>query len=498
MQNSAFEEQLAGDVGELAYDPLGFVLYAFPWGEPGDLEEAHGPEDWQRNILEGMGKDLRAGATVEEATARAVQVAISSGHGIGKSALVSWIILWALSTCVDARGVVTANTEAQLKGKTWAELAKWHRLCLCGHWFDCTATALISRLAGHEKTWRCDMVPWSERNAEAFAGLHNKGKRVFLIFDEASAIPDLIWETAEGALTDEDTEIIWCAFGNPTRTNGRFRECFGKFRHRWKTRQIDSRSVSLTNKTQLQQWVDDYGEDSDFVKVRVRGEFPSAGVNQLIGLDLVEAAMARTLPLGSVDYAPVVMGIDPSLQGKDRKAIVVRQGIAVMGIESISRPMDTGQVATWAAGQIKKYNPGYVFIDEIGIGAGVRDWIRSLGCTVIGVNSGTPADNKERFVNRRIEMWWRLMEWLMNDSPSLPPNNHLKDDLVGPEYFENPNGKVQLEKKDDMRKRGLASPDLGDALALTFAAPVRRKGANAGHRNSFSETFNPFEDIERL
>ena len=302
-QKNEYEEQLALDIGSFAYDPLGFVLYAFPWGEEGSLFDRK-IEDWQREELDNIGASLKAGASVSEAAARAIRRSIASGHGIGKSAFVSWVILWAVCTLEDTRGVVTANTEAQLKGKTWAELAKWHRLCLCGHWFKCEATALISRLPGHEKTWRVDMVPWSERNTEAFAGLHNMGRRVLLVFDEASAIPDSIWDVSEGALTDDNTEIIWIVCGNPTRNTGRFRECFGRLRHRWNNRQVDSRTVSITNKTQIQEWVDDYGEDSDFVRVRVRGVFPRAGSCQLISSEQVDAAFGKSLRPEVYRHAP--------------------------------------------------------------------------------------------------------------------------------------------------------------------------------------------------
>ena len=133
---------------------------------------------------------------------------------------------------------------------------------------------MAARDKDHAKTWRADFVPWSEHNTEAFAGLHNKGKRIVLIFDEASAIADKVWEVAEGALTDEGTEIIWIAFGNPTRNVGRFRECFRRFKHPVEGRQIDSRTVEGTNKEQIAKWAADYGEDSDFFKVRVRGMFP--------------------------------------------------------------------------------------------------------------------------------------------------------------------------------------------------------------------------------
>ena len=218
-----------------------------------------------------------------------MRLAVASGHGVGKSALVSWIILWALSTMHDTRGVVSANTESQLRTKTWPELAKWHGLAINRDWFAYTATALHSVLPGKDRTWRVDCITWSENNTEAIAGLHNKGRRAFALLDEASAIPDAVWETIEGALTDADTELFWCVFGNPTRNTGRFRECFagGRFAHRWRHRQIDSRSVGMTNKAQIAEWVKDYGEESDFIRVRVRGVFPRAGSLQFIDSERV-------------------------------------------------------------------------------------------------------------------------------------------------------------------------------------------------------------------
>jgi hypothetical protein len=178
------------EVAAYSLDPYHFVLFSFPWGEPEtELEAFKGPEPWQAEVLLEITKRLEAGATVHEA----IQIAVTSGHGVGKSCLVAWIILWALSTFDDTRGVVTANTETQLKTKTWAELGKWHRLFAARDFFKLTATAIFSADASHERTWRIDMVPWSERNTEAFAGLHNKNRRILLVMDEASAIPDVIW-----------------------------------------------------------------------------------------------------------------------------------------------------------------------------------------------------------------------------------------------------------------------------------------------------------------
>ncbi len=302
------ERQLVDAIAGFAHDPLGFVRFAYPWGEAAtELADAAGPRDWQQKLLMELGRRLREGHELGQQLP--ILMARASGHGVGKTTVAAWVLHWALSTMPDARVVVTANTDGQLRTKTWPEVTKWHRLSINAHWFRATATAVYSVDPAHERLWRADAIPWSEENTEAFAGLHNKGRRVILIFDEASAIADKIWEVSEGALTDEDTEIVWLAFGNPTRNTGRFRECFGRFRHRWQTGHIDSREVEGTNKAQLEQWVTDYGEDSDFVRVRVKGVFPHAGSMQFIAADLVEAAVARKqADLPRVAGEPLVMG----------------------------------------------------------------------------------------------------------------------------------------------------------------------------------------------
>ena len=455
---------LAQDMGGFTHDPVGFVLYAFPWGQ-GELAGFQGPDAWQRDVLEDIARKLREGASRQGAIAEAV----ASGHGIGKSALVAWLILWAVCTCPDTKGVVTANTESQLKTKTWAELAKWHRLCIAREWFELSATALVSTLPGHDKTWRVDQVPWSERNTEAFAGLHNKGRRVLLIFDEASAIPDVIWEVSEGAMTDSDTEIVWCAFGNPTRNTGRFRECFGRFKHRWSTRQIDSRTAAMTNKAQLNAWVEDYGEDSDFVRVRVRGVFPRAGSNQFISGEAVSNARGRNLKAQQYDFAPKIVGVDVARFGDDQSVITRRQGLYCAPQQKL-RGVDTMTLAGIVADLVQEWQPDALFVDGVGVGAGVVDRLRQLGVDVIDAQAGARALDQHKYVNRRAEMWAKMREWL--EQGAIPDDPELEADLTGLEYAYNTAGAVQLERKEDMKKRGLSSPDCADSLALTFFAPV--------------------------
>jgi hypothetical protein len=459
------QHELVDFIAGFTQDPLGFVLAAFEWGQ-GELKNFAGPDEWQREILTDIGKRLRDGRIN---ASEAVQVAVASGHGIGKSALVSWLILWAIATHEDTKGVVTANTENQLKTKTWAELAKWFRLCLVKHWFELTATALFSRDQAHEKTWRIDMVPWSERNTEAFAGLHNKGKRILLVFDEASAIPDLIWEVSEGALTDSDTEIIWCCFGNPTLNTGRFRECFGRFRHRWATRQIDSRTVAMTNKTQLQKWVDDYGEDSDFVRVRVRGVFPSSSANALLGPDEVESAMSRHYDVTQYDFAAKILGVDVARQGDDSSVIFPRQGRVAFKPRMLRIP-DTMLVAQQVGLSMDKWKPDAVFVDSTGgYGVGVVDALRQINKSPIEVYfSGRALD--PRYFNKRSEMWFEMAKWV-KDGGALPRDQELAEELIAATYtFQG--DKFRLGDKDDIKDLIGRSPDKADALALTFAYPV--------------------------
>jgi hypothetical protein len=474
-------------------DPYKFVLAFFPWGEKGkELEEFEGPDEWQTKLL----CEVRDGLKTAD---RAVQEAVASGHGIGKSALVAWVILWSMSTMVDTKGVVTANTESQLKTKTWAELAKWHRLSLNSHWFSLEATALISNVDGHEKTWRVDMVPWSEKNSEAFAGLHNKGKRVLLIFDEASAIPDKIWEVAEGALTDEDTQILWFAFGNPTRARGRFKDCFGRFRARWTRHHVDSRTARMTNKKQLQAWIDDYGIDSDFVKVRVLGQFPSADVNALLSDEDVEAAMQRVYTEREITHAAKLLGVDVARQGGDDSVIARRQGLVMFPLEPMHIPDTQLVAAKVAAAEDTWEGVDANFIDASGgYGVGVIDKLRSLGRDCIEVYfSGKATD--PRYFNKRSEMAFLLANWVKNGG-SLPRDPFLKEELCAITYtFQG--DKFRICEKDDIKEEIGRSPDRADACMLTFAFPVAprpRAGTLAHMRQQSPKTrrtldYNPLE-----
>jgi hypothetical protein len=479
--------QLVEDIAGFTHDPLGYALYNFPWGVKGTPLEGRKLRTWQREGLDKLGQALRQCAAEDQWAV--IQDAVASGHGIGKTAYVSIIVKWAFDTREDTRGVITANTENQLRTKTWPEVAKWHEMSLTRDWATHTATALISKAPGHDKNWRIDAVPWSESNTEAFAGLHNEGKRILLVFDEASAIGDKVWEVAEGALTDANTEILWLVFGNPTRATGRFRECFRKLKHRWKGRQIDSRTVEDTNKEQIQQWVDDYGEDSDFVKVRVRGIFPSMSAKQFISETDVDAAFGKHLRSDQYDFAAKILTCDPAWEGDDALEIGLRQGLSFKLLRTIPKNDNDVQMANIIANLEDEHGADAVFVDA-GYGTGIVSAGQTMGRAWMLVwFSGESSD--PGCLNKRAEMWKLGRDWLKAGG-AIPANQELRDDLIGPETVARLDGKIQLESKKDMKKRGLPSPNKGDCLMLSFAFPVAPRGKGHQATKSMNQDYDPY------
>lgn len=455
------ELKLAELVASTAYDPELFVATMYPWKEKGsDLADEEGADRWQKSLLRALGASLRG------STGEPVRVAVSSGHGVGKSAVVAWTVHWFLSTRPHPQVIVTANTATQLIKKTFRELAVWHKRALNRHWFEWTATKFYH--VEHPETWFAAATPWSKDNTEAFAGTH--AKHVLIVFDEASAIHDKVWETTEGALTTDNP--VWLAFGNPTRNTGRFKECFGKFAHRWKTVKVDSREAKMTNKTLLSEWVRDYGEDSDFVRVRVRGEFPRSGTTQFIDSDTVERAAKNRVkedPDGIKTLA-----VDVARFGDDKSVISKRQGARMLPMIKL-RGLDTMQLAARVAMEVDDFQPDATMVDGTGVGAGVVDRLRQLNYRVIDVLPGAKPDDPNKYFNKRAEMWGRLKDWLRGDV-EIPDDEDLKTSLTGIEYgMSDRTMAIQLERKQDMKARGLDSPDEGDAMAYHFAESVRPK-----------------------
>jgi len=468
------EKQLQKDLARFTLDPYNFVLYSYPWGMPGTiLEDETGPDEFQERILKDIGHALKHGWVSNEGVkvdcTSGIYIAVSSGHGIGKSTLMAWIDDWWMTTKPYCRVVTTANTESQLKTKTWAEKAKWHRVLIHKHWFDWSATS-YKHLAAPD-VWRSDAIPWSEHRPQAIAGTHEK--YVLVKYDEASEIPDIIWETTEGAMTDADGVKLWVVFGNPTKNTGRFRECFGKDRSRWIKYNIDSRTSKRTDKKLIEHWANLYGDDSDFFRVRVKGQFPRTGSTQFIGNDLVESAAGKIIHPNQYINRTKILGVDIARFGDDQTVIVKRQGLACFGLEKF-RGLNTQTCAGYIAERIKKWKPDGIMLDMGNTGAAVYDLLNEWGFKITQVWFGSSADKPGEYFNKRVEMWGRMRDWL-REGGAIPDDPELKDDLIGPEYMFSSKEQFQLERKPDMKKRGLSSPDCADALAVTFAYTVVKK-----------------------
>jgi len=473
-----YEQELVKRIVGFRYDPLGFVEYVYPWGD-GDLLRHKGPRDWQADILSIIRDHLQNPDT----RFKPLLIAVASGHGIGKSTEIGFIDHWAMSCFEDPKIVITANTDTQLKTKTSPEIQKWYRLGINAHWFEVNTTSIKNKDKGDDKNWRTDFIPWSEENTEAFQGLHNEGKIVVVVYDEASGIADKIWEVTEGALTDENTIIIWLAFGNPTQNTGRFRECFGKFKHRWITRQIDSRKVEGTNKEQIAKWEADYGDDSDFFRVRVRGEFPRAGSSQFIPSDIV--AGCRKYKAEGYGSLPKIISVDVARFGDDQTVIGLRQG-RKLTILARYRGKDTVQVAQHVIEFMEEHEPDATVVDGDGIGAGVIDTLNHRGFSkrLFEFHGGASANDAAAYFNRRAEVWGLMRDWL-KEGAEIPDEAEIESDLTGVQYGFSSKQQIQLERKEDMKKRGLSSPDNGDMLAMTFAVKVLAKPKKEPPRLSY-------------
>lgn len=464
--------ELAGEIAKFYADPLGFVRFAYPWGEPGPLASATGPDEWQTSFLTDLGEEVRKRAFDGVCAVAPIRMAVASGHGIGKSTIVAWIVNWIMSTRPNCVGTVTANTFPQLQSKTWAQIETWTRRCITAHWFSISGSRFSYRAA--PKEWFFTPQTCREENSEAFAGQHAATSSSVYVFDEASAIPEKIFEVAEGGLTDGEPMIF--LFGNPTRNQGKFyKVTFGDEKERWNHRSIDSRQSQMTNKAQIAEWIADYGEDSDFVRVRVRGLPPSASELQFIDAARVYAAQKRVVEV--LPDEPLIAGFDVSGGGSAWNVIRFRRGLDAKSIPPVRIAGEHGRdrsVLIAAAAEVMRQTYGdqkvrVMFVDSA-FGAPIVERLHTLGFrNVVEVNFGGPSADIHQ-ANQRAYMWTNMKDWLLRGT--IDSDNKLEIGLSGPGYHINKSNKLVLESKQDMQKRGEASPDDADALALTFAQPV--------------------------
>lgn len=478
----------------LADDLRAHVMFMYPWGKANTpLANFKEPRKWQIEELEAKTDHIRANR-LRMANGQAPKMWMgskASGRGIGKSAEVSFEGLWMMTTRLGSTTIITANTEQQLVSRTMAELGKWHTLAINSHWFDRAAMSL--RPAEWFKTlieeqlkidtgyYYLNAQLWSEEKPDAFAGVHNHNG-VMLKFDEASGIPQAIFSVSEGFFTEPVLDRYWDLYSNPRNNTGAFFESHHKYRDFWVTRQIDARTVEGTDPAVYQKIITQYGEDSDEARIEVYGQFPNSGDDQLIPMDAILGARDREIIPDP--GAPLLMGVDYGNGGKDPSVIRFRQGFDARTIPPIRV---TGKevldfTANHVAPAIDKYKPDAVLLDANGVGAPGAEWLRAAGYKVISVYAQGSPRNENQYHNKRAECWNEMALWLRNGA--IDGSGILLDDLKGPKkIIHKTTGKLQVESKDDMKKRGLASPNDGDALSITFGHNVARKDMAASRHS---------------
>lgn len=490
---------------EIADDPEAFCLFAFPWEQAGTpLQHVSGPREWQRKVLRDIKEHLaqnRAKVAID-LLPQMLQIAIASGRGPGKSALLGMIAYWFISTRIGGTVLVSANNEPQLKHTTWGELAKWHAMAINKHWFDLGALSLepqkwfaelVERqLKKGTKYYRVQAKLWSEENPSGYAGPHNP-EGMMVIFDEASGIPSPIWSVAKGFFTEPTVNRFWLCFSNPRNPDGAFFECFHRNRDDWKTYQIDARTVKENDPKIYEDIIRQYGADSREAKIEVYGQFPDQGDRQFISRDAVNTAATRELPPEDAG-SPLIMGCDIARYGDDNTVVYFRKGRDARSIQPIKwRSMDLVYSAGRIAELIDKYRPDAVAIDGGGVGGGVVDMLKARNYRVHEVQFGSKSDD-DRYANKRTEIWGRMRDDM--GAVAIPDDDELKQDLLGPMYKFARNGdQIMLESKEEMKSRGRHSPDLGDALALTYAVRVARNDTRVS-RNSTGRKTRVARDVD--
>lgn len=411
-------------------------------------------------------------------TPEVYKYAMASGRGVGKSAFVAMVTQWFQDTHPGVTAIVAANSEEQLRGRTFAEFAKWHTLSWTREFFNLGSmnrmptteysTELARQFGIDTQYYYVRGQLWSKDNPSAFAGAHSQ-VGMMLIMDEASGIPPPVWEESLGFFTDKSLYRFWLAFSNPRNNNGSFADCFST-NSGWKTRHLDARDVEGMDQEYLNGIIVRNGEDSDTARVHVRGMFPLQSENQFIGFSEVDDAMHRKAIMD--DGEALIMGVDPG-GGGDASVIRWRQGRNGRVYQSQeSCEKDTTITIDWIAKWIDKTNPDAVIIDR-GYGHTMIDVLRSRKYRIHDVNFAAPSPD-DSLLNMRMFMWQRVKEWL--PIGCLDSHDQLRVDLTAPLMLvsESTNKKF-LESKKNMRARGVKSPDHGDALALTFAIKVARR-----------------------
>lgn len=430
-------------------DPVGFVE---------NVLEAK-PLPWQKDFLQAIARGER-------------RISVRAGHGVGKSTACSWALIWHMTTRYPQKSVVTAPTSAQLFDALYSELKTWINKLppVLRESFDVFSDRVV--LKGAPESSFISARTSSTERPEALAGVHSE--HVLLVVDEASAVPEQVFEAAAGSMSGHSASTI--LISNPTRNSGLFYKTHHDLASDWYRMHVSCLNIPLVSADFVQQIKATYGEESNAFRIRVLGEFALADDDTLIPAELVDGAIARDVAASGSE--PLVFGLDVARFGSDRTALVKRKGNVVLEVKSWGG-LDTMQVVGAIVNETKIDKPDEICVDTIGLGSGVADRLRELGLNVRDVNVAESSAMNPNANKLRDELWLSVKEWLATKSVKLPADEQLRHELVAPRYTFTSSGKVQVESKDSMRKRGMRSPDLADALCLSFASNAAMVGGRA-------------------
>ena len=387
----------------------------------------------------------------------------------------AWTILWFMATHYPCKIPCTAPTSHQLSDVLWAEIAKWHRalkerLPDLGAEFESKSETFELKAAPKESF----AVARTSRpeQPEALQGFHSEN--ILFVLDEASGIPEGVFEVAQGALSTDGAYVLMAA--NPTRMEGYFYRSHHEMRERWSALHVNGEDCELVSKEYIQDMAAQYGVDSPIYKVRVRGDFVGS-LDGVIPLDIVEAAIDRKI----TQHGPMLWGLDVARFGSDRTALAKRHNSHLVEPVRWWRGKDTMQTA----GLVKmeydqaRIKPETIFVDVIGLGAGVVDRLAELKLPVRGINVAESPSVQDKYARMRDELWFKAREWFASREVSMVKDDALVAELTLPTYKILSTGKLQVEGKDDLKKRGVISPDIADAFILTFGQGGVSKWAKA-------------------
>ena len=454
-------------IAERRADPVRFVREVF----------GAEPDAWQVDALRAVAKNPK--------------VAMSACKGPGKSCLLAWVILWFLASHHNAQVIATSITADNLKDNLWKELAYWRaKSPLLQAAFEFNAERIKS--VDHPNTWWVSARAFSQsadpsQQANTLAGFH--GENILIVLDEVGDYPMGVLAAAEAIFANKVNAKLVVA-GNPTSVHGPLYAIVTKDAASWHAVFITGDPDDPKRSPRIDiDWaraeIAKHGRDNPWVMVNILGLFPPAASNQLISVNLVMGAQQRDVPSLAYMTDPIIWGLDPARFGDDEIALIRRQG--VLARRAVTwRNLDGVQLANAVGNLLNEAKdegqfPDALFVDVGGVGASAFDQLKRLGWEglVIGIDFGSSADDPKRFANKRTEMWWRTCEWLKNTPACLPSDPLMQAELTGPLYDFRVVQKQTvfiLESKADMKKRGVASPNRADALALTFAQAVNPKG----------------------